>query len=85
MLLVVEARILRLEVRRELREDDVSDAVDGSFVRGAAVPDLDQVGGEAAGEGDAAEVVSWVVMVSFRRSIRDCFRGGAAYHSRARH
>ena len=62
MLLIVVASILRLEVIRDFRQDDIPDAVDGLLILTIAGPDEDEIRVEAYGEGETADVVLYITM-----------------------
>lgn len=57
VLLVVPRPVLELQFGADLVPHDAQDAVDGFLVRAVPVPDRDQVGVEADGEGDSAQVI----------------------------
>ena len=64
--LVVVSALFGLQALGELGEDGGEDCVDGRLEIGvgAPVPDHDEVGVEAAGEGDAGDVVACVVSLA---------------------
>lgn len=60
VLLVEVVLGLGAQLWRQLVEDAGEDAVDRVLLGGVAVPDGDEVGVEADGEADAAELVAWL-------------------------
>lgn len=71
VLLIVIGALFRRELGADLVEDDIADVVNGLLIGPIAVPYGDQVGVEASGKGNAADVIAYYILSNYFRRLME--------------